>query len=232
MTRTARRFFVGAAALAVVGCVFFAVAARVRGGYREFQTIWTAGQPTYDLPFRIAAFPVGIRERGVPERAIVVPLSEWTDPVGIVRWNGPSGRVAVQRRLLRVDTPVREAAPLIDAMNRALSAGTDPDIRRAVFDVGERSDERRLTVTLQDGLREVYVYRVDYDGAVEAREVLTDGDKTAFIIGGVIAMVGVVALWIAFLSGFTGGVVILIEQKRAATRSSPSAGPGEAPGPR
>jgi len=208
MQRFARPLLIAAIVMFALGGGALAVAKRLGGGYAQLEPVWTREDPSPPTGFRIAAFPAGLAERGVPDRAILLTLDEWNDPLAVVRWSrGPDDPVAVQRRLLRADLTADDAAPLIQRLNTVLRDNPDPRINRAEFTIGDRSDARALTLTGPDGLRETFEYLVNDEGLVIPVRILADGDKAALLRGGVVAMVGVVLLWIGVLCLITWAIL-------------------------
>lgn len=208
MRRFARPLLIAAIILFASGGAALAVAKRLGAGYAQLDPVWTTQDPSPPTGFRIAAFPAGVAERGVPDRAILLTLDEWNDPLAIVRWSRTADDlVAVQRRLLRVDITAEAAAPHIQRLNTALRDHPDPRISRAEFTAGDRSDARILTLTGPDGLRESFEYLVNDEGLVTPVRILADGDKAALLRGGVVAMVGVVLIWIAVLCMIAWGII-------------------------
>lgn len=200
MRRFARPLLFAAIVMFALGGGALAIAKRLGAGYAQLDPVWTLEDPSPPTGFRVAAFPAGLAERGVPDRAILLTLEEWSDPIAVVRWSpAPDELVAVQRRLLRIDLTADAAAPLIQRLNDALQDNPDPRITRAEFNAGDRTDARSLTVTGPDGLRETFEYLVNDEGLVTPLRILADGDKSALLRGGVVAMFGVVLIWIAVL---------------------------------
>lgn len=214
MRRFARPLLIAAILLFALGGGALAVAKRLGAGYAQLDPVWTFEDAAPPTGFRIAAFPAGLAERGVPDRAILVTLDEWNDPLAVVRWSrAADDLVAVQRRLLRIDLTAETAAPLIQRLNDALRDNPDPRISRAQFSTGDRSDARALTLTGPDGLRETFEYLVNDEGLVTPVRILADGDKGALLRGGVVAMFGVVFIWIAVLCMISWAIIHIASKR-------------------
>lgn len=212
--RRRRTLIVAAGALFVLGLALIAATSRVSAAHDDLAPQWTWQDPAPPVRFRVAAFPAGLQERGVPDRAILLTLEEWNDEIGVVRWTRAGEEVAVQRRLLRVDLPEPAARPLIDALNREASrAGAG--FSRVEYGAGERSDERRLVVVGLDGRREAFEYRADESGRIEPRAILADGDNAPLLRGGVVAIGAVVSIWAAVLCMIAWAVLAIAASRRA-----------------
>ena len=214
MPRTARRLYIAAVVLVALGAALLLDAKKVQRAYRQLDVVWTAADaPTPDR-FRIAAFPAGVDGRGVPDRAILLTLADWNNPLGVVHWGDGDNKVAVQRRLLRIDLPPNAAAPFLDKLNDAIAADRSTDDRRADLDTGDRLDERRLTILRSDNLREAFDYRVTDTGEATPLRILAAGDKGALIIGGLWALMGVVFAWTAVLCAIIAAVLQSIARRK------------------
>ncbi len=206
MPRAARNLYIAALILVALGAGFLLYAKQVQRAYRELETIWTPADGPAPVHFRVAAFPAGVEGRGVPDRAILVPLADWLDPVGVVHWGEGDNMVAVQRRLLRIDLPPDAAAPLIGNLNDALARSAGED-REAEYTLGQRLSHRRLTVLRSDNLREAFDYAVSDTGEITPIAALAAGDKAALIRAGLWALLGVVLAWTAALVALAGAIL-------------------------
>lgn len=208
MPRAVRYLYIAALVLFALGVALLIRAKAESSRYDELQVVWRGPTQSMAPRFRILAFPAGVEGRGVPDRAILLSLDEWNDPVGVVQWwRTDTEETSVQRRLLRIDLTPDQAAPFVNGLNAAIAQWSDTDYRHAEYGPGESATQRRLTLRGVDGLQTAFEYSVTDTGEVTPIRILASGDKGAIISAGLYALPGVLLAFFAVLCVIIGAIL-------------------------